>query len=477
MDVNPGRIMRASGASITTAVCTVTDNDSDQRNVGPRPAPCRRAGERIERRLVRVLPVAALAIAAGCGSEAGAASRWMAETDTVGDTVVVRTLSGGVWGGLARLEAEVMIGEMEGDDEYLLGSVRGLAVDEPGNMYIYDSQVPAVRKYDPTGRYVMTLGREGGGPGEYKQSDGGIAVLKNGNIVLRDQGNGRFQLWTPDGEPMGEWRYRGGFFTSTPMYTDTLGNAYSSTMTFDGKPPWKTMLVRYNSNGEAVDTMPVPEWDYEVPSIVAQSTENGRVTGTSSNNVPFSPTKMWAYSPFGYYVGALSTRYAVDLYKPSGVLRIERVVDPVAVNPDEKSNAEENTTANMRQMVSDWKWNGPSIPDTKPPIRSLIVARDGRIWVQLSTPGQRIPDDELPEPRRGPDDRPLPQIRWRESIAFDVFEPDGRYVGMVTAPTGFSMNPSPVIRGDVVWAIVRDEFDVQRLARLRVVQSNPGDEG
>jgi hypothetical protein len=80
----------------------------------------------------------------------------------------------------------------------------------------------------------------------------------------------------------------------------------------------------------------------------------------------------------------------------------------------------------------------------------------------------RIPNEEVVAPDPAPGGRRHTVRRWCEPVAFDVFEPDGRYVGRVRAPNGFTMHPKPVIRGDTVWAIVRDELDVQRLARLRV---------
>jgi hypothetical protein len=80
----------------------------------------------------------------------------------------------------------------------------------------------------------------------------------------------------------------------------------------------------------------------------------------------------------------------------------------------------------------------------------------------------RIPDADVVQPDPAPDGRRRAVRRWREPVAFDVFEPDGRYVGRVLAPQGLSLQPKPVIRGDTVWAIVRDELDVQRLVRFRV---------
>ncbi len=45
---------------------------------------------------------------------------------------------------------------------------------------------------------------------------------------------------------------------------------------------------------------------------------------------------------------------------------------------------------------------------------------------------------------------------------------DGRCLGQVRAPEGFSQRPASVFRGDSVRAVVRDEFDVEYLVRFRI---------
>jgi hypothetical protein len=53
-------------------------------------------------------------------------------------------------------------------------------------------------------------------------------------------------------------------------------------------------------------------------------------------------------------------------------------------------------------------------------------------------------------------------------VVFDVYEADGTYLGPVSAPEGFWVYPTPVFDGDRVWAVMRDELDVQRVVRFRV---------
>jgi hypothetical protein len=64
--------------------------------------------------------------------------------------------------------------------------------------------------------------------------------------------------------------------------------------------------------------------------------------------------------------------------------------------------------------------------------------------------------------------------RYAEVSAFDVFDPDGRYLGHVRVPESFRIDPEPVVRGDHVWAVTRDELDVATVVRFRLVYSTEG---
>ncbi len=401
--------------------------------------------------------------AAACGGPAESGMEVV--RDTIGDTVVVRTVRGSTWGAPADLVAETRIGVFEGEEAYMFGDVAALAVDGDGNMYVYDRQVPVLRMYAPDGTYVTDLGREGGGPGEYKQADGGLAVMPDGRIALRDPGNARIQFFHPTGEPAGSIRIRGGFFTSSPMVVDSRGSLYTQILVDPEADvsDWRLGMVRYTPEGEPADTLPRPEYAFEPPRIEARRQSEGGGVSVSVNAVPFAPGRHTEFSPGGYWIGGVTTDYSVDVHRPDGtVLRITRDWEPVPVRGGEKSDAEARATYNMRRMLPSWRWNGPPIPDTKPPYRDLLVGEDGRIWVLLSRPGRRIEGVEEPGPNEAP------PRRWREPVAFDVFEPDGTYLGQVRAPDGFQIYPHPVLRGKKVWAIVEDDFEVQYLTRFRI---------
>lgn len=402
-----------------------------------------------------------------CGNEDGSESGggWEAAVDTVGDTVVVRTLSGSVWGDTAYLEEEVSIGMLEGPDEYLVGNPRSIAVGAGGEIYVLDRQVPVIRMYDRDGSFVRNIGRDGGGPGEYKLP-GAIAVLSDSRLLVRDPGNGRVSIYGADGEYIEQLWYPGGFNTSRRLYTDTTGLAYSLVLLNYGTAPWDWIfgIARIDPTEGIQDTVPAPTWDYEPPQITAS-----REGSSSSDNVPFSPEDYWTFSPLGYMVGGLSTEYRIDLFRTDEpVLRIERSWTPVPVKREEAEEQRRQKTANMQRQYSGWKWNGPGVPDTKPPFTDLFTSWEGNIWVQVSQEGYAKMTEAEARAEEERTDRP--QRRFTEAAAYDVFSPDGTYLGHVQTPRSFRAHPEPLVRGDYVWAVTRDELDVARVVRFRIVR-------
>jgi len=408
-----------------------------------------------------VFALLSLAAALACSDGARRSSAdWQVVVDTVGDTVTVRTVSGSVWGDTAYLEPEVSIGMMEGPDEYLIGSPRAIAVGKDGTIFLLDQQVPVVRAYRADGTHRRDIGREGGGPGEYRRPDG-MTVLPDGRVLVRDPGNSRIAVFDSAGNYLEQWRLSGGFNTSRRFYADTAGNSYAMVLLESDAAvtEWRFGLARYGPDGTVRDTIPAPTWDYEPARVVASQEEN-----TSVNTVPFTPQVTWTFSPLGYMVGGLSTDYRIDLFR---VLRIERDWTPVPVLPEEADERERRQTLQFQRDFGSWRWNGPPIPDTKPPFRNVIASGEGNLWVLTSQRGQATmteADARAEEARTH-----MPPLRFEEPLAFDVFAPDGRFLGPVRVPPSFRGYPEPIVRGDTVWAVTRDSLDVASIVRFHIV--------
>jgi hypothetical protein len=383
------------------------------------------------------------------------------ERDTVGDTIVVRILSGSRWGGQAVLEPEVEIGVLDGDEPYMFGRISSLAVDRDGSIYVMDQQARELRVFGPDGIHRGTWGRDGGGPGEFGGPDGGLTVLSDGRVVVRDPGNARLQVFGADGSTLEEWPViPGGFSTSSPMWLTGDDTLLTLVLMNLGAPieDWRSGLQRVSSDGEILDTLEVPESDYE-PAFLEASTENN----VSRSTVPFWPGEHWSWHPDGYFVHGIAREYVFTLLRPEGPLRVERVVELPSVTAGEAREERARRTANLRRTDPNWRWNGPDIPDRKPPYDEIYTGLDGRIWVYRQGPGVEVDD-----PDHDPSDPDAVEDRWRDTPLFDVFESDGTFLGTAEAPLNFSRYPNPVFRGDRVWATTRDELGVQRVVRFRV---------
>lgn len=411
--------------------------------------------------------------AANDGSDSAARDDWTTVVDTIGDTIVVRTTGGADTAGARRLIPEVTIGRPDGAEEYTFGAINEVEVAPNGTIYVFDRQVPSLRAYDSAGRHLRTIGRKGGGPGEYEAANG-LGVHRDGRVVLWDPGKASINVYTAGGETAASWPVPGGsgFYTSGAVFTDTAGNTYIRTTIADppkdGSTPQarvfgRSGLVRWDASGVVLDSLAPPESAVPPAYITAQNKGS-----TSQYNVPFAPSFTWTFSPLGYFVSARTDRYAVTLSHRDGkATRIERDAESIAIESDERAEAEAIATARMRTMDPTWRWTGTPIPSTKPPIRSIMAGEDGLVWVSIASRGERIPEAErtpLTEAQAA-DPKRVPEPTWRQPLAYDVFEPEGRYLGRVRPPPQTTLR---AMRGDHVWAVTRDSLDVEQVVRYRV---------
>ena len=384
--------------------------------------------------------------------------------DTVGDTVSVFTNGPGAWIGPATLTPTLSIGELEGQAEFLFGNVQSIAVDDSGTLYVLDSQADEIRAFGSDGTFLRTYGRRGEGPGEFSLPVA-IAVLSDKRVLVRDPRNRRVQVFGADGSADAEWTLlSGSVYSATPLWVDDEDRAY--VVTRDRRQDVLSsgpIVIVVAADGSVLDTIPPPTAGFESPMLEARVESGGGISRYWSE-VPFGPQAFWAVHASGSLVRAISADYSVDLIRSDGsLLRMGRALEPIPVQPAERASAESSVTAGMRRVAPDWQWNGPRIPDTKPPFKGVFPGRDGRVWVWLSTLAA-----ETTNPDYDPSVSGSAATLWREGVSFDVFEADGSYLGRVDAPDDFGLRPVPVFGEEAVWAVTRDELGVQRVVRYQI---------
>ena len=410
-------------------------------------------------RLAALAMVASIATAACVDDPSLSSPDTQVVVETVGDTTVVRTLAGSEWRAEASLVPEVSIGALDGAEEYTFGGVWSIAVDADRRVYVFDGQAQHVRVFDSAGAYVETLGGRGEGPGEFSRAEA-ISVLPDGRLVVRDPGNTRIQTFGPRPGEMEEWTYEvAGLYSSSPLYTDSRGRTFLHTSDLS-RDDFAMHVIVLGPDGTHVDTLPEPSSTYEPPIVRAEFGGGSSATYI----VPFSPAFVWTVHSSGHFITGLPTEYRIELARDDGVLRIERVTDAAPVHDEERAQERERIVSRMRGMDPDWTWNGPDIPDRKPFFAELLAGRDGRIWVRLASEARPV-QNAYPDP----DDTSPAAVLWRDPVRYDVFEPDGTYLGVVATPEAFSPSPDPIFDREHVWAVTRDGLGVERVVRYRIV--------
>ena len=335
------------------------------------------------------------------------------------DTVRVRADGAPVWGKDVRLVEELAIGKADGPPEYAFGRIYQAAPAGDGSFYLYDVNDGQIRRYDPQGRFTGLIGRRGGGPGEY-QTVGGMMVDSSGLLVVFDPGSRRITHFGPDGKLRREMRTTRGSFDSFVM--DRAGRMYFI-VTAGGQlmegPGAKQQFLRLSPEGRVIDSLPWPRLtdDSPVRTTFALSTSDGMRLSFSTANI---------VRPYlgGGMLAAASGAYRVIVSDGRRATVIERAQTPVKLGGEERAQWIE--WADSMRL----RGGGPyEIPREKPLIRDLRSDHQGRIWVDVYVDAERRKN--LPATRANGGKQIL---WWRERTTYDVFSPQGQYLGRVALP-------------------------------------------
>jgi hypothetical protein len=364
------------------------------------------------------------------------------------DTVVVRADNSPEWGSNVRVIEELRIGALDGPDEYIFGYIVSIAAREDGAIFVYDVQVPIIRRYSAAGQHVRDIGREGQGPGEYRYV-AGMQTLGDGRLAVLDGGNARVNVYDSTGVFLESHRFGRGFYGGNQFVADTAGQFYIRVMA-PAAPKSEgeeiaSIWWKLSADGEFLDSIARPPADLARPPFA-----------------PFHDERVSTLSNRGYLVVGHNRSYALELQVSDDLVRrITRAVDPEPVKRDERAQWEASLEYREKLMRErdgvDIEF--PPVPRTKPFFRDLIIDADGRIWVDRYVAAMKVDV----EPREPGDERPL--IEWREPRTFDVIRPDGTFLGTVVLPKDTEVH---FMRGWHIWGVYNGELGEDYVVRLRV---------
>jgi len=372
--------------------------------------------------------------------------------ETRGDTLVVRTISGSAWGDRVRLVEELRIGTLEGEGPAAFGRAEYGAVFPDGVIAVFDAAIPAIQLFGPDGKFLRTIGREGSGPGEYRNRSYGLFVDRESVLTMFDARNNRLNRWKEDGSILPAWSVQ--FVPPTAIqavHFDSLGQTFIKASVFPRLGgPREYGLVRFDRLGNLVDTSFAPAIAGEVAPV-----------GTVAY---LSPAKFWIRGRTGSWISAFSGNYALFATEGSRTVRMERVLSRVSVEAGERENY--TRLAEFGRQRTDGLAPMWPVPDTKPYFRWVLSDGDGRIWLQLRSKATHVEPRQLTQPVGTPQ---APPLEWVERSIWDAFRKDGTYLGQIDLPP---LSYIVEARGDKIWAVVIGEDQEQYIVRYRLEGAN-----
>ena len=405
-------------------------------------------------------------ICLACGESADHIDADLVSVQVVGDTTTATSERPEVLD-TARLVQVARIGQFDGPEEFLLSGVESFTVGWRGEVYVADE---GIRVFSPDGSEVRRIARTGEGPGEVGVVIG-MAVDDLGRLLASDLRNRRIAVYDTSGTVLDHWRLPNG----RPIYGRPAVVPFPGNQTLIGvNPPLdpssgpqggfpRPIYVRFDSAGTVLDTVFAPTRFGEKCTTL----DDPRFASGFWQDIRESlyPKLKWTASRFGEVVLGCPAEYVVDRVRANGaVLRLSHLREPV-VEPQEVrdffvSSLEQSPNWASRGL----NWQGPRPPEEKPHYHRLNVGRGGRLWIWPGHPREEL---EFAGP---------PVVKyWQDPRigAFDVFEPDGHFLGPVLLPEGvdYRWHPGygePFFAGDTVWLVRYDSLDVSYVDRMSI---------
>lgn len=337
-------------------------------------------------------------------------------------------------------EPALSIGEVDGDPRYLFSQITGVRLFPGGGFAVSELSSRAIRVYDAEGRYAVSMGGPGEGPGEFGDINH-LALVPPDTLLAYDISTLRLTRFLRDGTLLGTTSFEpAGGWPEVFLGTYTDGGAAVASLVPSPRGgteivPDRMVIGRYAADGSLVAVVDT------VPGI-------RRAGGTAV--VPFSPfLHAWLLDDSVYVTDG--TEPVVDvLDAEGGIVRRIRLSIP---RPDLDAAWGVLRAELAARDRSEWIEDlAPGVAEEPVPVISeSMVDRDGRIWLKHYEPAT-----DAAHLRSGA----MAGGLWT------VVEADGRVVAEVELPAGFAPMDAT---GRSVVGVHRDDLGVERVRVYELV--------
>ena len=286
---------------------------------------------------------ATLVAVVGCGAPDASPDAGLQVTDSAGISVVTTAPVDESYARLAE-EPALVVGELDGPEEYLFGRIASVARDGAGNLVVADSRAGEIRVFDARGRHLRTFGGTGEGPGEFRMLNG--AWLVPNGIAAVDGEQQRITRFGADGSLIATFRFTGigemGAFASMGMAGSGMAlnqvrdmgmSSLEESSLEDAAEALEdegasVVFLRHGLDGELVDTLARRPGE----KMLMRTSGSGDMMSVDLLRVPFSRRPTAAGSARGSAVTG-GGEYEVVLFgvagEPSRIARLDEAPPPL----------------------------------------------------------------------------------------------------------------------------------------------------
>lgn len=303
---------------------------------------------------------------------------------------------------------ELSIGVIEGDENYMFGDYVVFNTDEEGNFYVTDWDRRRIQKFDVEGKYLLTIGRQGQGPGEFRN----LTVARfntDGLFYVTDIANRRISFFDTDGNYLKQIRIPGVFEN---LYMNSRGyfiSSFSSNLDTKDGYGWKIVYSLFDDQFNVVHDF-YSRINELKPPEGRDLTSRAKFTASILNRIVFQPQPVYTVADNDYIYFGFPEDYTINIYSPDGIpLRtIKREYDPIKVGGKDKEYFVKNIAEPfMGNRPEDYKKEVIKFieyPKYKPAYDNFTLMKNGWLVVVV-------------------------EFIEGEYTLFDLFDEEGMYIG------------------------------------------------
>lgn len=286
-----------------------------------------------------------------------------------------------------------------------IGDPNGVIGDAQGNAYLLQEKPTVIKVYGPDGAWVRDIGREGDGPGEFRN---GMFGIYRDTLFVQDPNNSRLTTFRTTGEFIASAKSQCCWWTSNfPTFED-------GTIGIMGPGKEGGALFVTHMNGTVVDSFPIPSSRPKPGNSWTITMKRGGGTSMMSMGIPLQPSDRSAYLPNRTKIVGHTGAYefAVTSLKGDTLRRFSAPATVLTITETQRDSifqaAIEKVSEQWRAAVKEIA-KKEQIPTQWPLWSDVAIDGKGRIWI--GRPGAK-----------------------GEVTTIDVFSKDGILLGTVPAP-------------------------------------------